>query len=472
MFGTFVSAVRKAASAACRKLLARAGYAQTPIHEPEAIMEPSQRKPSIFISSTVYDFGDLRGALKYYLEELGYTVNLSEYHDFHHALDENSYEACLKTVRSSDYFVLLIGSRAGGLYTKESNATITQMEYRAAYERAKEGKTRILAFVRKDVWTIKEDRDELKKLLKNELLIAGEVINEEAAAKIAKHSSKFVTDAERIFSFIKEVCKNDEMKEAIDGKAELPIANWIHPFTNFGEIVECLRVQFNIRDSLERKIAVDSLADELLSNLAIMLQRPTSSGKIHRLTSFTEPFRKNYKLSITEPTAAKRKHVLWMLMGAFSIGQPHAPFKFRMIERCLDLGVYLSIDIHTGKTTKKIEHLLLGELRVTIDRFLACKISVDHVTVSKKYLKEAKEKDQDALMRVDGIDFAGTVNVANILDEIFSLSNGLYLHLIGKSVDLENLQRFPRSPFPDQDQMLEEEFISEGEALDYVLNPD
>jgi len=435
-------------------------------------MEPTKRKPTIFISSTIYDFGDLRGSLKYYLEELGYIVNLSEYHDFQHALDENSYEACLKTVRSSDYFILLIGSRAGGLYTKNSNATITQMEYRTAYERAKEGKTRILAFVRKDVWTIKEDRGELEKLLKNEFLVAGEVTSEEAVAKIAKHSSKFVTDADRIFSFIKEVCKNDEMKEAINGKADLPIANWIHPFTNFGEIVECLRVQFNIRDSLERKIAVDSLADELLSNLAIMLQKLTPSGKIQRLTSFTEPFRQEYELSIAEPTAAKRKHVLWMLMGAISIKQPQAPFKFRMIERCLDLGVFLSIDIHTGKTTKTIEHSLLGELRVAIDRFLACKISGDHVTLSKKYLKEANEKDCDALMQVDGMDFAGTVNVANILDEIFSLSTGLYLHLIGKPVDLGNLQRFPRSPFADQDQMLAEEFISEVEALDYVLSSD
>lgn len=66
MLGTFISAVREAVSAAFRKLLALIGYGRTPIHEPEATMEPTQRKPSIFISSTVYDFADLRSSLKYY----------------------------------------------------------------------------------------------------------------------------------------------------------------------------------------------------------------------------------------------------------------------------------------------------------------------------------------------------------------------------------------------------------------------
>ncbi len=158
-------------------------------------------------------------------------------------------------------------------------------------------------------------------------------------------------------------------------------------------------------------------------------------------------------------------------MGAINIGNQPVPFKFRMLERCLDLGVFLSFDIHAGKTTKKIAHSLLGEIRVAIDRYLTCKISGDHIMLSKKYLQEAKGKDQDGLMRVDGMDLAGIVHAANILDDIYSLSRGLYLHLIGQPVDLANLERFPRSPFPDQDEMLAEETITDAEALDYVLNP-
>ena len=39
-------------------------------------------KPKIFISSTIYDFQDLRSALKYWFKEYGYEARLSEYNDF------------------------------------------------------------------------------------------------------------------------------------------------------------------------------------------------------------------------------------------------------------------------------------------------------------------------------------------------------------------------------------------------------
>jgi Domain of unknown function (DUF4062) len=40
------------------------------------------KKPTVFISSTIYDFKDLRSAIKYYLEELGFEVFASDYNDF------------------------------------------------------------------------------------------------------------------------------------------------------------------------------------------------------------------------------------------------------------------------------------------------------------------------------------------------------------------------------------------------------
>lgn len=43
----------------------------------------------------------------------------------------NSYEACLQSVSECDYFVLLIGTRKGGIYPVES-ISITRKEYRTA----------------------------------------------------------------------------------------------------------------------------------------------------------------------------------------------------------------------------------------------------------------------------------------------------------------------------------------------------
>ena len=55
-------------------------------------MTISTGKPEIYISSTVYDFRDLRSALKYDLEQLGYAVHLSETNDFPKPVDANSYK--------------------------------------------------------------------------------------------------------------------------------------------------------------------------------------------------------------------------------------------------------------------------------------------------------------------------------------------------------------------------------------------
>lgn len=42
----------------------------------------NDNKPVVFISSTIYDFRDLRSALKFWLEEFGYEVMASEWNDF------------------------------------------------------------------------------------------------------------------------------------------------------------------------------------------------------------------------------------------------------------------------------------------------------------------------------------------------------------------------------------------------------
>lgn len=70
------------------------------------------RRPTFFISSTIFDFRDLRSALKFYLEEQGCQVLTSETNDFKKPLDEHSYDACLKAIEAADYFILLM-SRSG-----------------------------------------------------------------------------------------------------------------------------------------------------------------------------------------------------------------------------------------------------------------------------------------------------------------------------------------------------------------------
>ena len=76
-------------------------------------------KGKIFISSTIYDFKDLRSSLKYWLNELGYEVFLSEKSDFPRDASKNTYESCLDTIEKCVWFILFIGNRVGGTLIDE-----------------------------------------------------------------------------------------------------------------------------------------------------------------------------------------------------------------------------------------------------------------------------------------------------------------------------------------------------------------
>ena len=59
-------------------------------------------RPTIFISSTIYDFRDLRSAIKDHLETNGCRVLASEFNDFTKPLNKHSYQACLDTIAQAD----------------------------------------------------------------------------------------------------------------------------------------------------------------------------------------------------------------------------------------------------------------------------------------------------------------------------------------------------------------------------------
>ena len=192
------------------------------------------RRPTFFLSSTIYDFRDLRSAIKFSLEERGCRVLASEFNDFGGTLDQHSYEACLTNIEQADYFVLLIGTRVGGWYDAANRISITQQEYRKAYELHRLGKLRLVTFVREEVWQLKEERRELARYL-NEL----ELADRERKAIIGA-PSKFANDAEFIAGFIAEAGRNLETSRAVKSGGPKPTGNWLHRFQNFRDIHDVL----------------------------------------------------------------------------------------------------------------------------------------------------------------------------------------------------------------------------------------
>lgn len=221
------------------------------------------KKIKVFISSTIYDFRDLRSALKYWLNEMGVEVQLSENPDFQIDPVSNSYESCLKNIENCDYFLLLIGSRVGGWYNQVDKISITQAEYRKAYELAKQDKIKIISFIRKDIYNIRLERSELCKFLEKE----NKISEEKTKTDIINHPSKFMNDAGFIISFIDEVTKNTENKSAINGECDFPISNWLYQFDSLEDIIITLRSQLNTYVDLQSSILGENVLFEVSSNL-------------------------------------------------------------------------------------------------------------------------------------------------------------------------------------------------------------
>ncbi|HKO49973.1 MAG TPA: DUF4062 domain-containing protein [Polyangiaceae bacterium] len=226
--------------------------------------------PRIFVSSTIYDFRDLRSALKFWLVELGYDVQMSEHADFGKSLDTNSHDACLRAIDDCDYFVLFIGARVGGMYDESQRLSITRAEYQHAYARFKAGHLRIVPFVRKEVWDIRSDRKALADYLRSDAM-AAEELSANAVEKIRTHPSKFATDANAIFSFIDEVSRAEEMKAAIRSGVARPEGNWVHVFDSFSDVAAVLRQSIGLTTNVRRRGLVANVMHEIAFNLRAFL---------------------------------------------------------------------------------------------------------------------------------------------------------------------------------------------------------
>lgn len=222
-------------------------------------------KPRVFISSTIYDFHDLRSALKYWLEESGYEVLMSESCDFEKDSSKNSYDACLETIKECNYFVLLIGGRVGGWY--DESTSITRKEYQIAYKSAQDGRIkRIIPFVRQHIWDVLEDRNALTKTLED-LDIQENGIPVEKKL-IAYHDSKLIKNAEHIKAFLDEVSRKEDFK-----RGDKPRFNWINSFTSFEDIVNVLRIELNLKVDMARRVAERNIKTALARNLSNLTEK-------------------------------------------------------------------------------------------------------------------------------------------------------------------------------------------------------
>lgn len=111
-------------------------------------------QPTIFISSIISEFYDLRGALRYFLGKSGFRVLMSEEPDFGADCGQDSLDNCKQLIEVSDYYMLIIGNRPGTLFNiDDKTSSVTFEEFRHYVKLIRSGKhLNFIAFVRQQAW--------------------------------------------------------------------------------------------------------------------------------------------------------------------------------------------------------------------------------------------------------------------------------------------------------------------------------
>lgn len=374
-------------------------------------------KPTFFISSTIYDFRDMRSALKFYLEELGYQVYASEYNDFKVATDKHSYDACLKLIEECDYFILLVGSRVGGFYDTENKVSITRQEYREAYKLHEQGKLQIISFVRDEVWQLKEMKNELARHLKGIKTLDEEIKNE-----LLNFDTKFANDADLISDFITEIGKNNETRESLKNGDVLPTGNWIRQFKGFEDIVAGLK-PFILIENLNMKFHKELLKDELLKH-KLSLYDVFKENPEQLLVEFYNIYQSIVapKSFLDDVVIPRKTWERFVAVYHYSCLMP-INLDLNIIYKILTSDIFYKYNASTNTLIRQPLHDALSQLKSNI--------------ISSENLKEKSENYHQELIKIrDDFPNKNTVNVSPslLLRVITYFSNIVDVHLMSIAV--------------------------------------
>jgi hypothetical protein len=418
------------------------------------------KPPTFFLSSTIFDFKDLRSAVKYYLEHQGCRVLASEFNDFPKPLDTHSYEACLRAIKQADWFVLLIGTRVGGWYDEAARVSITQQEYREAYKLHLKGRLKLLNFVRSDVWRLKEDRKELARHLD------GLGVDPGAKARIVNFPCKSASDAEFLTGFINEVGRNRETLAARASGACLPTGNWIHVFDSFKDVIDAIQFQPLGGRPVEEATLRRLLMRELREFLRISLVK-ARQGRAFSPRHSVDLFHSEHQLT----TADRRRQSCLVHTKSFdqlcslAITLMTVRYHPQVLLRAIESPVFLRYDLANSCFTEEPVYEALVTLSEEIRRFTMAN-SPETLQIVFETSPRAMPVRGDRL-EVDTVKLFGLLHLLDRWCNIIELCMAIVNFLRGQEFAMPDLR--PRSFLIDMNEELKREEVTNDE-LDAFLN--
>ena len=416
-------------------------------------------RPSFFLSSTIYDFRDLRSSIKYFLEELGYLVLASEFNDFPKPLDKHSYTACLETLQKADYFILLIGNRVGGWYDQEEKISITRQEYRDAYKLHQQGKLKIITLVRREVWQYREQRKELSRFLKKSYATEKEI------SEIVNADSKFATDAEAICAFIDEVSRNTETSKAVKEHGQLPTGNWVHTFETFRDISDVIRSETLSGEPLEKLAFKRLLSRELTEILKTSLVK-FDQGKVYSPFNSLFAFRKEHTLTMSSRQHSMTEVVAkrWGTISTFAISMLGVKIQAQVLDRAIESPLFLRFNAKQDQFEEEPVFKAIYQLRNEI-RLLSRANTTDVLEIVFEYSPKNIGRDVEKF-QMDTMKLLQLLHLLERWVNVIQLSAAILKHLQGEEFNMPFV--FSGSPIEGMDKELEKEKATDLDVSNFL----
>jgi len=367
-------------------------------------------------------------------------------------------------MQQSHYYLLFIGTRVGGYYNLKEKISITQKEYRTAYEASKKGSPKILLFVRQEIWNIRQDRKALRDYLKDNYVIRYE-LKDKDIINITNHNSDFVNDADFIFTFLQEIERNEDMKKAQKGERDYPQSNWVHTFSSYKDIIDTLNVEFHFSKSLSRVAITENLRIELLSNLRAMTTK--LDGVMHFCNGTMMYRRHKYKGDLHSFSDFTSKDMAMISVYCILDTSVGSNLTTQFIDTSLTSGEFLQYNTSTDSFEASQIHDGLLKLKLNIERLNRLEKDFSD-TRFQLHSKFKNYPMTDNVLSVKNTELIQLFAISDCQHNILLLLTSLYKAINGDERMLSKIRLHPPSPLKETADRLEQEKFTNEELIEFI----
>ena len=395
--------------------------------------------PSVFISSTVREFRDLRSAIAYTLRTQGYIVYLSEAAEFDVHGDRSAIEECFENIRNCDYYILIIGGIRGNLF--DGDTSITRQEYRVARDSYLSKKRPLInLFLRESIENVLQSTPE---------------VQSEAGIDNPEHLKSFIFEVE---------------KPPVEGTP-----NYLTRFRDFEDVIRSMATRLSLGRTLSEQLLRHSLLYELLSNLThIVSKELTSAIPQHRSMKRT---RKEIEISpeqlekTMELSGDNLKHLVFALVGRTTSKELHVD----CIEEAIRQGLFLRYNTTTALFEESAVHKALQQILTDMEALRRLDDhSIDNIRWDINILDAAmpQRRGPENILCVKGWDLASAFSYYDRIENIYNVHIAVCKVLLGISEELEPYELTPITPVGEQEEQKIRSHAISVEEIAYLFKND